>query len=246
VIIAIEKRQSPWPWDRSKPLERILSACCAIDQESRPSIDSVLRQLRLESGPFPKHLTQNAHSSSAGSKGQAFVSLLKKYFPGRRRSPSHDYRKPQLTDINYDYVVKHGPNTDATNDKGRESTSPQSLSRVSKSTKTIVSISPLSGLGPERMPPELKKEGSDWWAIFNPSVPRVLDISLSLTLQHERHVDPIAWNHSSRLNLELHKAEFFACDSLPMGSLLLQDASVKYRFMIRRPVQERGKSFIWT
>src|SRR5260370_19733271 len=96
---------------------------------------------------------------------------------------------------------------------------------------TIISNN-LSDLKPEQVPPELKKEGSDWWAIFNPSVPRVLDISLSLTLQHGRRVDPIAWNHSSGLNLELHKASFFACDSLPMGSLLLQDAAVQHRFMI--------------
>src|SRR5260370_13881093 len=106
----------------------------------------------------------------------------------------------------------------------------------------IVCISPLSDLRPEQVLLELKKEGSNWWAIFNPSIPRVLDISLSLTLRHERRVDPIAWNHSSGLNLELHKASFFACDSLPMGSLLLQYAGVQHRFILRRPARERGKS----
>ena len=38
------------------------------------------------------------------------------------------------------------------------------------------------------MPPELKKEGSDWFAIFNPKVKRVLDVSLVHTLMHERYV----------------------------------------------------------
>jgi glucose repression regulatory protein TUP1 len=36
------------------------------------------------------------------------------------------------------------------------------------------------------VPPELKKEGSDWFAIFNPKVKRVLDVSLVHTLMHER------------------------------------------------------------
>jgi glucose repression regulatory protein TUP1 len=38
------------------------------------------------------------------------------------------------------------------------------------------------------VPPELKKEGSDWFAIFNPKVKRVLDVSLVHTLMHERYV----------------------------------------------------------
>lgn len=36
--------------------------------------------------------------------------------------------------------------------------------------------------------PEFKKEGSDWFAIFNPKVKRVLDVSLVHTLMHERCV----------------------------------------------------------
>jgi general transcriptional corepressor TUP1 len=38
------------------------------------------------------------------------------------------------------------------------------------------------------VPPELKKEGSDWFAVFNPKVKRVLDVSLVHTLIHERCV----------------------------------------------------------
>jgi len=44
-----------------------------------------------------------------------------------------------------------------------------------------------SGLGdmdPENVPAQLKKEGSDWFAIFNPKVPRVLDVELFHTLDH--------------------------------------------------------------
>ena len=38
------------------------------------------------------------------------------------------------------------------------------------------------------IPPEYKKEGNDWFAIFNPNVKRVLDVTLVHTLMHERCV----------------------------------------------------------
>ena len=41
-------------------------------------------------------------------------------------------------------------------------------------------------LDPHSVPPELKKEGSDWFAVFNPKVKRVLDVTLVHTLMHER------------------------------------------------------------
>ncbi|KAG9024915.1 general transcription repressor [Tulasnella sp. UAMH 9824] len=54
---------------------------------------------------------------------------------------------------------------------------------VSPSQLTMAS---LIDLNPEQVPPELKKEGTDWFAIFNPQVQRKLDISLALSLTHER------------------------------------------------------------
>lgn len=44
----------------------------------------------------------------------------------------------------------------------------------------------LEDLDPHNVPPEFKKEGSDWFAIFNPKVKRVLDVQLVHTLMHER------------------------------------------------------------
>jgi glucose repression regulatory protein TUP1 len=37
------------------------------------------------------------------------------------------------------------------------------------------------------VPPDLKKEGSDWFAIFNPKAKRQLDVTLVHTLMHERY-----------------------------------------------------------
>lgn len=42
-----------------------------------------------------------------------------------------------------------------------------------------------SDLDPDEVPKDLKKEGSDWLAIFNPKVKRALDVNLVHTLMHE-------------------------------------------------------------
>ncbi|KDN45299.1 WD40 repeat-like protein [Tilletiaria anomala UBC 951] len=47
------------------------------------------------------------------------------------------------------------------------------------------SLANLSDLDPDEVPKDLKKEGSDWLAIFNPKVKRVLDVNLVHTLMHE-------------------------------------------------------------
>ncbi|CAG8598281.1 16238_t:CDS:10, partial [Acaulospora colombiana] len=57
-----------------------------------------------------------------------------------------------------------------------------------------------SGLGdmdPESVPPQLKKEGSDWFAIFNPKVSRVLDVDLVHTLDHNRDKSVVILNSSN-------------------------------------------------
>ncbi len=43
----------------------------------------------------------------------------------------------------------------------------------------------LGDLDPERLPAHYKKTRDDWFVIFNQTVPRVLDVDLVHTLQHE-------------------------------------------------------------
>lgn len=38
------------------------------------------------------------------------------------------------------------------------------------------------------LPPEYKKEGQDWFAMYNPKVKRTLEVDLMHTLMHERFV----------------------------------------------------------
>ena len=43
----------------------------------------------------------------------------------------------------------------------------------------------LANLNPDDLPPEMKRVGHDWFAIFNPDLPRVLDVKLIHNLLHE-------------------------------------------------------------
>ena len=43
----------------------------------------------------------------------------------------------------------------------------------------------------QSIPDSLKKEGSDWFAVFNSNVKRVLNVSLVHTFVHERCVDTL-------------------------------------------------------
>jgi hypothetical protein len=38
------------------------------------------------------------------------------------------------------------------------------------------------------VPPEFRKEASDWFAVFNPKIKKTLDVTLVHTLMHERYV----------------------------------------------------------
>ncbi len=43
----------------------------------------------------------------------------------------------------------------------------------------------LANLNPNDLPADMKREGSDWFAVFNPELPRVLDVNLLHNLTHE-------------------------------------------------------------
>lgn len=46
--------------------------------------------------------------------------------------------------------------------------------------------------------PEQKREGSDWFAIFNPRIPRVLDVDLVHTLSHDSVVCCVRFSYDGR------------------------------------------------
>ena len=56
----------------------------------------------------------------------------------------------------------------------------------------------LAELDLEQLPAHSKKVEADWFAIFNPSVPRTLDVDLVHTLQHESVVCCVRFSHDGK------------------------------------------------
>lgn len=56
----------------------------------------------------------------------------------------------------------------------------------------------LADLSPDHLPDQLKKVGSDWHAVFNPQVPRLLDVDLMHNLVHESVVCCVRFSQDGR------------------------------------------------
>ena len=56
----------------------------------------------------------------------------------------------------------------------------------------------LADLDPDRLGPLQKREGEDWFAVFNPRVQRVLDVTLVHNLQHESVVCCVRFSADGR------------------------------------------------
>ncbi len=56
----------------------------------------------------------------------------------------------------------------------------------------------LGDLEVETVPPHYKKHGSDWHAVFNPAVQRVLDVDLVHSLTHESVVCCVRFSHDGK------------------------------------------------
>ena len=63
--------------------------------------------------------------------------------------------------------------------------------------KSVPALS-LGEIDPYTLPPELKREGKDWLAVYNPGTERVLSVSLVHTLHHEGLVVPLSFLHYCR------------------------------------------------
>lgn len=97
----------------------------------------------------------------------------------------------------------------------------------------------MDDLALDTLPPEYKKEGTDWFAIFNPSVKRVLDVDLKYTFAHERHVPTFLFLHFKRV-LTFSIVSYVVSVFQQMESTLLQVAIVLLRFTTRRLVPRLG------
>ncbi|CAE6416245.1 unnamed protein product [Rhizoctonia solani] len=83
--------------------------------------------------------------------------------------------------------------------------SPTSPPRAGASTSAAPSAAPPAPVShPEPMDleeivnPECKKEGGDWFAVFNPKAKRAVDVGLTLTLAHESVVCCVRFSHDGK------------------------------------------------
>ncbi|KAF2756076.1 WD40 repeat-like protein [Pseudovirgaria hyperparasitica] len=85
----------------------------------------------------------------------------------------------------------------------------------------------LADLHPQDLPDELKREGQDWFAVFNPNTRRSLDINLKHTLPHQSVVCCVRFSHDGRMVATgcNRSAQIFDVES---GNLIhhLQDTSI--------------------
>jgi glucose repression regulatory protein TUP1 len=63
---------------------------------------------------------------------------------------------------------------------------------------TLSQTNTLADLQVEQLPDQLKKEGLDWFAVFNPRTPRVLDVDLIHTIQHQSVVCCVRFSQDGR------------------------------------------------
>ena len=107
--------------------------------------------------------------------------LIRKGYSGASQQPASPNPKRQNRG-------PQGPNTPQQSQQAPYPGSPQ-IPRPTpppQQTSRIQDVgNQLADLNPEMLPPHQKREGEDWFAVFNPRVPRVLDVELVHTLQHE-------------------------------------------------------------
>ena len=56
----------------------------------------------------------------------------------------------------------------------------------------------LADLNPDEMRADQKREGPDWYAVFNPNIRRILDIDLVTTLTHDSVVCCVRFSHDGK------------------------------------------------
>jgi glucose repression regulatory protein TUP1 len=77
-------------------------------------------------------------------------------------------------------------------------TPPPSLSQNQMYLSTMRNVGSLADLDMEQLPPQLKREGADWYAVFNPNLRRTLDVELCHTLVHSSVVSCLRFSLDGR------------------------------------------------
>ncbi|CAO3625196.1 unnamed protein product [Cunninghamella blakesleeana] len=105
----------------------------------------------------------------------------------QQRGPGTPTSQPSPL-INNDIKRKPGPSP------SNQQLTPNRSSNMSSKN----SFGGFGDLDPDGVPPNMKIEGSDWFALFNPKVPRYLTVGLELTLEHKSVVCCVKFSQDGR------------------------------------------------
>lgn len=147
-----------------------------------PSQQPPFQQQGYPQGPAPGFPSQPPQSTASPGPGKRAIG----------RPPAGGPATPQInTPIPYNGGPAQSPQvpTHPTPDARMAHPPPQSQ---------LVQNNSLSDLDPERVQQNFKKIRDDWWVIFNSSVPRVIDVELVHTLQHESVVCCVRFSADGR------------------------------------------------
>jgi len=100
----------------------------------------------------------------------------------------------------------------------------------------------LGELDPDRLPPHLKREGNDWFAVFNPRVQRVLDVDLVHTLNHQSVVCCVRFSLDGRFvatgcnrSAQIFDVETGQCVAVLQDTTLPEDGDLYIRSVCFSP-----------
>ncbi|EMR10429.1 hypothetical protein PNEG_01145 [Pneumocystis murina B123] len=153
-----------------------------------PSVNNVLP---LQS--CPQHANKRICSDSGVDntynvpKGSNYSAVSGSFSPSSKRNKSHSNR----AETSNSFIPVQPSSARSVVPSTPLTTAPQ---QPSTSVALGQSLS-MADIDPDMIPCELKKEDSDWTVLFNPNVPRVLDINLVHTLEHQSVVCCIRFSH---------------------------------------------------
>ncbi|KAF8343112.1 kinase-like domain-containing protein [Cantharellus anzutake] len=94
VLTAIGSGKSPWSWDTGVPLERLLSLCCHKQQEVRPSMDVVLKEIHIVHPPVHPPFASTSTTVDGPSVGSP-QKESKDLFLAQIAHSTSDHNKPR-------------------------------------------------------------------------------------------------------------------------------------------------------
>lgn len=100
----------------------------------------------------------------------------------------------------------------------------------------------LGEFDPNRLPPHLKRDGSDWLAVFNPKVQRILDVDLVHTLNHTSIVCYVRFSFDGRFiatgcnrSAEIFDVDTGNCVAVLQDTSLPEDGDIYIRSVCFSP-----------